>query len=270
MVALAQEDRDAILDGLDVVAVARREHDVCHAVTVAIRRARPEQTLLHEADRREELIVSRAHAPAALGGQHADHPERLVLDAHRLADRRAVAEQVFGQGGAQNGDRRPGAALAFVEQGSTGRPQILQGEVGRRRAGDRGVLVGRRRHDVGAAVELRRDAVQRQSEAADRLYVVHGQVLRCGRLARSAGVHRAGHHENQVGADALHLSGDRRLGPVAERQQRDHGRHTDDHAQHGQERARLVGKQAVERHAHDFRQVEAGARIRVQRSEHLA
>ena len=84
---------------------------------------RTEQALLHEADRREELVVNRAaHAPAALGGKHADHPERLIFDAHGLADRRAVAEQILGQSGTQNGDRRPGATLCLIEQGSAGRP----------------------------------------------------------------------------------------------------------------------------------------------------
>ena len=77
----------------------------------------PKQPLLYEADRREELIVDGAtHTPATLSGQHADHPQRLILDAHRLANRRAVAEQIFGDSRAQNCDRRRSVALTVVEQ----------------------------------------------------------------------------------------------------------------------------------------------------------
>ena len=65
----------------------------------------------------------------------------------------------------------------------------------------------------------------------------------------------AGRHKKQIGANACNLVGDGRLRPLADGKQRDDGRHADDHPQHGQGRAHLVGRQAIPGHSHVLYQV---------------
>ena len=83
--------------------------------------------------------------------------------------------------------------------------------------------------------------------APDRVRVVLGQGARgADTAAHAARREVAGIHGDHVGAGALDLVFDHRLRAVAHRDERDHGRDADDHAEHGQARAHLVAAERLE------------------------
>ena len=97
---------------------------------------------LGEGDGHESLVVNRSESPAAFRLEHTDHPQNLVLEAHGLAHRLPIAEQVLGHVRAQHGHRLAGPLLRFGEEGALDRTLIGEREVCRGRARDLAELAG--------------------------------------------------------------------------------------------------------------------------------
>ena len=140
-----------------------------------------------------------------------------------------------------------GHVLRAEERSGLGRPRAdeRQVDVGALNAGEPVLIAGddlRARRGAGRH-ELHAGHCR---ESASR--VVRGQRARRARAHPDAARREvAGVHRDHVGAGALDLILDHRLGAVAHGHQRDDRRHADDHPEHGQAGAHLVATEGLER-----------------------
>ena len=104
-VALAQELLDLLLDRGHRLGRGRLDHDEVdrRRLTWLRRRARAAWRRRERHQRDVVLIAPRGRGLALLA-EHADHRERHVGDAHQLAERRLVREQLLDDGGAEQDD----------------------------------------------------------------------------------------------------------------------------------------------------------------------
>ena len=108
---------------------------------------------------------------------------------------------------------------------------------------------GRHEGDIGHAQRIaqRLDILHRQRRADGDVALQHLRGRPGRRLFR-----RAGHHVQQIGTETAKRIADVLLDAAPDRHQRNHRRHADDDAQHGQRRAQLIGRQRPQRHADIF------------------
>jgi len=126
-------------------------------------------------------------------------------------------------------------------------------EIVRRRADDLDVRVLPLVYDLLVAVLFRLHFHDMVGSCGDRLRVVRGQPPeRRGLDSRLRHARRI--HLEQCRTEAGDAVPHGLLRAVSKRDHRDHGADADDDAEHGEERAQLVGAQRVERDAGDFEQ----------------
>ena len=187
------------------------------------------------------IVLITAIQTLALGREHADHQERAVLDAHGLADRVLLAEQVLDHGLPQHHDAGGRAHIVIGEAGARHDGPIAHVEDGRGRGPDhRGPV-------VGAVDDLR--IVRRDGRHGGHLrQFVDGLGIGGGQRGHSATAHAdaargggPGQHDEQIAPHRGDRLRHHRLRPLPHRQHQYHRPHADDHAEHGQRGAQTVG-----------------------------
>ena len=112
VVPLLKQRGDRRLRARHVVGVVNLHLDLADELRVA-------ESLLRGAEGHVDHVVLVGRADRALRLQDADHLESLAVDQHALADGgRAISEEVLGDGGAEDGDRRIGALVGVGEPGA--------------------------------------------------------------------------------------------------------------------------------------------------------
>ncbi len=143
---------------------------------------------------------------------------------------RGFAHTAESAGGAQNGDIRQRGAVAL---------DILRG----------GIFHRYPHHPV--------DLIH------NGLRVVHGQTetLRKAPSPSDRDGRKIIGDEQQVGAQTVYLLGDLGFSASRHRHHHNHGRHADDHSQHGQRRTQFIAEDALQRHTDYLTQVHNAASI---------
>ena len=221
---------------------------------------RPQPVGAHDAvagrlQRDEDLLVGvEEGALRSLLGQRAhdlegDAPDQDLLPDHRVA----VGIEQRGDGGADHRHPPPGRIVARGVHAAGRDRVVVYGDVVGRGAYDVhvDVLVALLHLEVVAQLGHHRAHVARV--VRERRVVIHGEAhpVAAGDAAHEA---LAGVHAQQRRPERLNavLHGLLRTG--AERDHRDHGAHADNDAQHGEQRAQLVGPQRFEGDLDDLAQ----------------
>src|SRR5215211_4275484 len=173
---------------------------------------------------------------------HADDPEADTADGDRLADRVAVGEQAVGRVGAEHGHPAAGVDVGGAEERPPGQAPVEHQRDGL--GGSLDVDRGPPGPDPGdlARGDGGRDPPRVADGVADPADILQPQPGHArGRAERQV----AGGDEQDVGAERLDPGGDLVPGPRADGHQQDHAGHPDDHPEHGQPGAELVGPQRL-------------------------
>ncbi len=182
--------------------------------------------------------------------KHAHNRERLAVDANPLANRIGRAKNLFCQHIAQDHDIARGLFHLLVDKLAPRHLEITNDGVLGRSAAYLHILADRATHNLARALKNRRHVLDLGHTPRHRSRVIQRQLHVCRRWTAIPLL--AGEQIQEVGANALDLVGDRLLGAIADRHERDHRPHADDDAQHGQKGAQLVGSQAFQRNADAF------------------
>jgi hypothetical protein len=210
----------------------------------------PAGQLLHDRRVRHErlVVLVRAAGSRPALGHDAEHAEQVVAHADRLAGRvDELAEQRLGDVVTQheNLGRRSDVVLGeeAAEFDPPG-PDVRHVDVG---ALDAGVPVLVAEDDLLARADFFGYPLQIRQRAQDRCVIRTQANGGAAAAPDAAHVRAARPYRDQVGARGAHLLLDGGLRAGAERDQRDDGRHADDHAQHRERGPHLVTGQGLER-----------------------
>ncbi len=247
----SHQHRDRVGDVRDRIGARRRDRDVLDVLL-------PLQALLDGGVRREDRVVLVvAHGRLTLRVHDADDLERLIPHADHLSRRIDLGpEELIADRLTQHRDFRRAAHVLRAEEHA-----VFHVPLTHEREVDVGAFQARRpvliaRNHLRAGVHAGGDVLDVRHFLLDGVDILDLEAGgRAHAAAHAAHGEVAGHDGDEVRAARSNLLLDAYLGAVAERDQRNHGRDADDHAEHGQGCAHLVARERLERdtRGHDRR-----------------
>jgi hypothetical protein len=196
-----------------------------------------------------------------LGGQQADDLAGKGLDAQAVPDRVAAAVQLAPDGIADHADGFAGGHFLIAEAAAVGQCPVSYDEIVIRAAADGGrpVVVAGNQGDCLA--HCRRHGPDAGHLAAQRLDIGQLEGRGAGAVASRAKA-LAGPHDHQVAAETGNLVGHGPGRAIPQRHHRDHRRHADHDAEHGEAGTQQVAANLAQRQQQGIAQHAAtGARL---------